>query len=154
LESYVSLSLIFSALIVLSGLFWIAFSISVSFALKGWGWFLVGGVLELVIGTLLIMHPAVSIKILPFFIGFWLLFGGIMGIGGALHFKSLGGINWGWPLLFGIGTTLFSIILLANPVFAGISIIFMTSFSLITLGVFRVIFGFNFRKIHGNNSDH
>ena len=148
LESYVSLSLIFSAFIVLSGIFWIALSISVNENLPGWGWFLVGGILELVIGTLLIMYPAVSITILPLFIGFWLLFGGIMGIGSSLQYKSLGGTNWGWLLVLGMLTVLFSILLLANPVFAGISIVFMTSLSLIALGIYRVVFAFNLRRIH------
>ena len=148
LESYVSLSLIFSAFIVLSGIFWIAFSISIKTEFPGWSWFLVGGIIELVIGTLLIVHPAITLTILPFFIGFWLLFGGIMGIGSALHYKSLGGINWGWPLAFGIATVMFSILLLVNPIFAGISIVFMTSFSLMTLGVFRIVFAFNLRKIY------
>lgn len=148
LESYVSLSLIFSAFIVLSGIFWIALSISVNENLSGWGWFLVGGILELVIGTLLIMYPAISLTILPFFIGFWLLFGGIMGIGSSIQYKSLGGRNWGWLLVLGILTVLFSILLLANPIFAGISIVFMTSFSLIALGMYRMVFALNLRRIH------
>lgn len=148
LEIYVLLSHIFSAVIVLSGIFWIAFSLIAKEDLPVWGWFLVGGVLELVIGTFLIMHPTVYLTILPFFIGFWLLVGGIMGIGSSLLYKSLGGPSWGWFLGLGILTVLYSILLIANPIFAGISIVFMTSFSLITLGIYKMVFAFKVRMVH------
>lgn len=151
LESYVSLSLLFSAFIVLSGIFWIAFSISVSFALKGWGWFLVGGILELVIGTLLMLYPSISLAILPFFIAFCLFLVGIMGIGSALQYKALGSKNWGWPLAFGLGAVIFAVLLLANPIFAGVGIVIMTGLALITLGIFRVIFAYYLRRL--NNMD-
>lgn len=148
LKSFVSLSLLFSIFIIASGLFWTIFAFSIAKDLSGWGWFLAGGLLELLIGMLLIFYPAITLTILALFIGFWLLLVGIIGIGNALHYKSFGGKNWGWPLAFGIATVVFSLLLLANPIFAGISIVFMTSFSLISWGVFRIIFAFNLRKIH------
>ena len=150
--TYASLSLIFGAFILLLGLLWTAFSISVNNSLPGWGWFLAGGLLELIIGVLLLFYPAITLTILPLFIGFWLLLGGIMGIGSSFQYKSLGGKGWGWLLALGIFTVLFSIVLLINPIYAGISIVFMTAFSLITLGVFRMVFALNLRKLH--NSEH
>ena len=148
LESYASLSLIFSAFILLSGLFWIALAISNNKSLPGWGWYLVGGVFELIIGVLLIMYPLITLKILPFFIGFWLFLGGIMAIVSSFQLKYSGAMGWRWLLTLGIATLLFSTLLLAKPGIAGIGIVLMTAASLITLGVFRVVFAFKIKKIH------
>ena len=71
-----------------------------------------------------------------------------MGIGSSLLYKSLGGPSWGWFLGLGILTVLYSILLIANPIFAGISIVFMTSFSLITLGIYKMVFAFKVRMVH------
>ena len=150
LGTYASLSLIFGAFILLLGLLWTAFSITVNNSLHGWGWFMAAGLLELIIGNLLIFYPAVTLTILPLFIGFWLLFGGIMGIGSSFLYKSLGGKGWRWFLALGIFTVLFSIVLLVNPIYAGISIVFLTTISLITLGLFRMVFALNLRKLHKN----
>lgn len=57
LTSYISLSILFSISIFLSGLFGIIFSISNRTQIDGWGWHLAGGIFDLIVGVLLILHP-------------------------------------------------------------------------------------------------
>lgn len=87
-------------------------------------------------------------SILPFYLGFWVLFRGVFGIGLSFQLKSFGTPNWGWLLALGILTVLFSFLLLLNPVLAGLSIVFMTAFSFVALGVFRIFLAFDLKKIH------
>ncbi|WP_458626081.1 HdeD family acid-resistance protein [Winogradskyella sp. PC D3.3] len=147
LESYISLSIIFSVFIFISGILEIAFSISNRKEMRGWGWYLTGGILDLIIGTLLISNPVMTMAILPYFVGFWLLFRGIMAIGISIESSSLGIPNWGWLLASGIATIIFSFLVLANPFFGGLSLVYMTAIAFIMIGVFRIVLGFDLKKI-------
>ncbi|EPR66341.1 HdeD family acid-resistance protein [Cyclobacterium qasimii] len=148
MESYMSLSIIFSIFIFVSGIFQVAFSISNRKEDSVWGWHLAGGILDLAIGILLLSHPLMTMAILPLYVGFWLLFQSIMSIGISFQLKSNNFPQWGWLLFWSIITLLFSFLLLANPVFAGLSIVYMTAFAFITAGIFRIFLGFNLKKIN------
>lgn len=148
ITSYISLAILFSASILVSGVFGIIFSISNRTQLEGWGWFLAGGIFDLIVGTLLVLHPALTMSILPFYVGFWVLFRGVFGIGVSFQLKSFGTPYWGWLLAIGILTVLFSFLLLLNPVFTGLSIVYMTAFAFVALGIFRIILAFDLKKIH------
>ncbi|MGB3345175.1 MAG: HdeD family acid-resistance protein [Aequorivita sp.] len=148
LASYISLSMLFSVFIFISGIFGIVFSISNRKEMEGWGWHLTGGILDLMIGSLLVLHPAITMTILPFFVGFWILFRGVFGIGLSFQLRSFGVPNWGLLLVFGILTVLFSFLLLLNPVFTGLGIVYMTAFAFIVMGIFRIILAFNLKRIH------
>lgn len=56
--------------------------------------------------------------------------------------------NWGLLMFFGILTVLFSPLLMLNPVFTGIGIVFMTGAAFMVMGVFRIILAFNLKRIH------
>ncbi|WP_158976482.1 HdeD family acid-resistance protein [Cellulophaga sp. L1A9] len=150
MESYISLSIIFSVFILISGIFQIAFSISNKDEMKDWGWYLVGGILDLIIGILLLTHPLMTMAILPLYIGFWLLFQSILSIGLSFQLKAAGTPGWGMLFFWSIITLLFSFLLLANPFIAGLSIVYMTAFALITAGIFRIFLGINLKKMSKN----
>lgn len=147
MESYITLSIVFSLFILVSGIFEVAFALSSRNEIRGWGWYLAGGILDLIIGSLLISQPMMSMIVLPLYVGFWLLFRGIMATGFAFSLKSYGVSNWGWLLLFGILTLLFSVLLLANPIITGLSIVYMTAFAFFFMGVFRLFLAFDLKKL-------
>lgn len=153
LASYISLSIIFSVFIFISGLLEITFAISSRKETHGWGWYLVGGIFDLIIGLFLISSPVMTMAMLPFFVGFWLLFRGIMAIGISIQLSTMGIPNWGWLLVSGIATIIFSILVLANPVFGGLSIVYMTAFAFIMIGIFRIFLGFDLKKINKDLND-
>ncbi|MCL5129317.1 HdeD family acid-resistance protein [Algibacter sp. L4_22] len=147
LESYITLSIIFSVLIFLSGVIQIAFSFSNKNKMKDWGWYLLGGFIDLIIGILLLTHPLMTMAILPLYIGFWLLFQSILSIGLSFQLKSVGTLGWGMLLFWSLITLLFSFLLLANPLFTGLSIVYVTAFALITAGCFRIFLGIHLKKV-------
>ena len=142
-----SLSIVFSVFIFVSGISQIAFSISNKSKIQGLGWYLAGGILDLIIGILLISHPLMTMAVLPLYVGFWLLFQGFMAIGLSFQFKFEGVPNWVWFLFLGILTLLFSFLLLANPIFVGLSIVYMTAMAFVTAGIFRLFLAFDLKKI-------
>jgi hypothetical protein len=91
------------------GFFETVFAISARKSLQGWGWTLASGLLDIVIGAYLLTYPAVTMAILPFVLGFWLLFRGFSAIGFSFDIKSYGDSNWGWFLFFAIGIIFFAL---------------------------------------------
>jgi uncharacterized membrane protein HdeD (DUF308 family) len=152
LASYVSLSIVFSVFIFVSGISQILFSITNKNDINNWGWYLAGGILDLIIGILLMSHPLMTMTILPFYVGFWLLFQGFMAIGLSFQFKAIDVPNWGWLLFLGFLTLMFAFLLLANPVFAGLSIIYMTAMAFVSAGIFRIFLAFGLKKIKNDFS--
>ncbi|MDD7886772.1 HdeD family acid-resistance protein [Flavivirga sp. 57AJ16] len=114
--SYVSLALIFSISIFISGVFSIIFSLSNRKKMESWGWHLVGGLFDLILGTLLILHPQLTIIILPFYMGFWTLFRGIFAIGLSFQFKAVGRPGQFWLLLVGFLAVIIASLLLLKPI--------------------------------------
>lgn len=144
--AYLSLSVLFGACILAIGLFETVFAISARKSIKGWGWTLASGLLDTVIGSYLLAYPAVTMTILPFVLGFWLLFRGFSAIGFSFDMKSYGDLNWGWFLLLAIGIIIFAFMILAVPAFGVANIIAWTGLSFIFSGVFRIILAFSLKK--------
>lgn len=147
-ESYAVLSLIFSISFLITGAFDIFFSISNRNEMEGWGWDLSLGILSLLVGVLMIIHPEISMVTLPFFVGFVLLFRSIMAIGVSLELRNYYILDWGYLLAIGILGTVFSLILLWNPAFAGLSLVIWTALAFIALGAFSIYLSLKLKKLH------
>lgn len=148
LAAYLTLAFIFSVSFLGSGIFEIIFALSNRKKIDNWGWTLASGILGFVVGILLIINPLISITILPLYVGFVILFRSIMAIVIAFDLKSYGVLDWGNLLVLGILGTIFSFVLLWNPIFAGLSIVYYTAFALIALGIFYIYFAFKLKRIH------
>lgn len=146
-ESFVTFAIYFAITYIISGVGAITFSISNREALDGWGWQLGGGILELIMGIALLANPGVSMIVLAFFVGFWLLFRGFSTISIALELKRDGGQNWGWILFSGILTSILAFMVLLNPLYAVSTLSIFVGLSLIMAGVAAILIGFQIRKV-------
>ncbi|GLU56927.1 HdeD family acid-resistance protein [Dyadobacter frigoris] len=141
-ESYLALSVIFSITFLVNGIFEI-FSAASSQKSSNRGWVLAGGIFDLLLGIMLISNPLITAGILPFYVGFGLMFRSMMAIGVSFQFSGIKG--WGWLLFLGIGGLIFSFMLLRNPVFAGMTIVTFTGLAFLVIGIFRLVLGFKFK---------
>lgn len=147
LSSYLALALLFSISFLVSGISEIIFAISNRQELDSWGWKLASGLLTAIIGLVLIASPLLTITTLPLFVGFVVLFRSIMAISFSIELKSYGVTQWGGLLFFGILGLIFSYILIWNPVFAGLTLVYWTGLALITLGIFSIYFSIQLNKL-------
>lgn len=147
LASYLSLSLIFSWSILLTGIFEIVFALFNRKTMDSWGWIIASGILDLVIGFYLLSYPAISLTVLPFILGFWLLYRGGSAIGSAFDMKSYGDKNWGWFLFLGIAIIFFGMMVLVNPVFGAANIVIWTGCAFVFAGIFRIYLSLKLRKL-------
>ena len=104
-SSYVALSVIFSISILVSGILEIFFAAGNKKTISSWGWYLAGGIIDLLIGIYLVFYPLVSMELIPFIVALWLMFRGFTLCGYSTDLKRYGTKDWGWYLVFGILAT-------------------------------------------------
>jgi len=144
---FLALTILFSISFLVSGISEIAFAISNRNELDGWGWNLAFGIMGSLAGLLLLSHPLISIETLPLFVGFVALFRSILAISFSMELKKYGVKNWGSLLFIGILGVIFSYILIWNPLFAGLTLVYWTGLALVTLGTYSVYFSVQLNKL-------
>ena len=101
-------------------------------------------------GIFLLMYPALSMFILPLVVGFTLLFRSFELLGFAFEEKEAGVLNWGNLAIVSVLSIILSFILIANPIFTGISLVVFTGLAFIFTGISSVILSFNLKKLKGS----
>lgn len=84
---------------------------------------------------------------MPYFVGFSLMFRSVQGIGFAFDLKSYGVLQWGNLALISFLGLIGSVILILNPVLAGISLVVITAVAFIFSGISAIILAFNLKKL-------
>jgi len=138
LEGYVGLSVLFSMVILGAGFAQIFFASSNRDVIKGWGWTLASGILDVVIGIYLLTFPVVTMATLPFILGFWLIFRSFYLVGMAFDLKSWGVADWGWLLFGGIVSSILGFFVLYYPGAGAVSIIYVSGSAFVVAGVFNL----------------
>lgn len=149
LETYLSLSILFSVSFIISGASESLFSFQNRDTLSGWGWYLVSGLLTLAIGIYMAVYPEISIVTLPYFVGFTLLFRSFQALGISFDMREMKIVSWGNLALASVAGILFSILLIAHPIFTGLSLVSLTALSFLFAGVATILLSLNLKKLKG-----
>lgn len=153
LSSYIALSAIFSIAILISGIFEIIFSLSNRKGISSWGWYLAGGIIDVILGIYLVVFPLLSMEIIPFIVAFWLMFRGFTFTGYSMDLKRYGTREWGWYMAFGILAILCALAIIWQPGIGAMSIVYMLGFTFLIIGFFRVMLSFELKGIHKKNKE-
>ncbi|SHM64574.1 Uncharacterized membrane protein HdeD, DUF308 family [Chitinophaga jiangningensis] len=146
-SSYVLLSIFFAVTLFVSGFAEIIFAVSNRQHMYGWGWSLASGIIDLVVGLLLMIYPSVSMAVIPIFLGFWFLFRGISLIVFSIQLSMEKIPNWGWLLVGGIILIMLAVFILDNPALGVATILGIVAASFWMAGVLAIIFAFRLRHV-------
>jgi uncharacterized membrane protein HdeD (DUF308 family) len=100
---------------------------------SGRGWSVALGLIEALVGLAVWVWPGPTLLVVAFFIGWYVLFSGIMTIAGSISARDVIPY-WGLMLAFGVLETLFSVWLLARP---GLTLVA----AVLAIGLWSVIYG-------------
>lgn len=145
--SYLSLALLFSWLFFFSGIAEVIFALSNKKELDGWGWILFSGIVDVVLGLVLLSQPAITLQVLPIYVGCLLLFRSVRSLSMAIELNRYGIKGISSLVLFGILGLLFAIFMITNLEAGAFTIVYWTAFSVMTLGLFSIIFGVKLKKL-------
>ena len=101
-QSYVSMAVLFGWVILAAGILEVVLSASSDHFVTGRGWMLAGGVIQIILGLILVFNVALSAVTLPIVLGFWLLFRGFSTIGLGGDMRAMGISGAGWTIVGGV----------------------------------------------------
>ena len=149
LQSYMTLSILFGVLLLIVGAAkLIAASTSANFFMMR-GYVIVSGALDLILGIFLCIYPGVTMVTLPLMMGLWMLYNSFVLIGFSGDFDTFGVPGAGWVTGGGILLLILSILVLVNPLGAGIAtVVVLAGIGLIVFGFLMVALATKLRDIH------
>lgn len=154
IESYVTLAVLFGILMLLTGAAQLIISSTSGNYLMMKGYFIVGGVLDVILGIFLCVYPGVSLFVLPILMGLWMMYHSfiIISFGADMDtFRLSGG---GMYTVFGILLLILSIFVLVDPFSVGVAtVLFVAGVGLILLGLLFCSISVKLRDLHKNMAD-
>lgn len=96
------------------------------------------GVLDILIGFILLVNLGITAASIPIIFAFWCLFVGVIQLVAALELSEVGKSIEKRLLLSGIVGIVFSLLIFFNPVFGAFTISFLIGWYLILYGIFEV----------------
>jgi len=110
---------------------------------SNWGWSVFEGLLDFFLGYILITNPLITTTVLPFIIGFWAVFYGVLLI---INSFSVAG-NRLMKILTGVLMLIIGNVIMHNPIFAGLTLVIWVGVMLLVAGVFNIIASFRLKSI-------
>lgn len=147
LETYIALSILFSVSFFFSGVSDVVFAIANAKSLNGWGWYFVNGLLTTVMGIYLMAYSDLSMLTLAFVIGFTALFRSFQLLGLSLELKDIKNKDWKSLAAISVLSIIFSFLLVANPLFSGLSIVTLTAIAFLFIGVGSISLAFILKRL-------
>lgn len=139
----VALAYYFGFLALFAGMFMIVAAFVHRSSNQNWGWWLFEGILDILLGIIVLAYPVMTIAIFVIFVGVWAIF---MGAAQIINFFTVSNGKWLF-LLSGIISVIFGILLILNPLFGALSLtIFIGAFVTI-YGIFAVMLSFRIKNL-------
>ena len=148
-ESYLTISLIFGVLMLLTGVTQLMMASTSGNYLTMRGYVIVGGILDLILGVFLCVYPGVTVMVLPILMGIWLMYHSfiIIAFGGDMDTFRVSGSAV--MVIFGILLLALSIFVLLDPLSVGVAtILLLAGIGLMILGLTFVVISFKLKNIH------
>lgn len=148
-ESYLALSLAFGFLILASGVVSIVLAFTNDNVLLGKGWIFALGIIEILLGIILIFAIEITLVTLPILLGFWLLLRSFTMIGTGSDMISAKVKDGRWVVLIGVLLLICSIIILIHPLRFGIgAVVVWVGATFLLTGIAVAYVGFQLRNLH------
>lgn len=118
--------------------------------LNEWRLPLIIGILDLLVGIIIISQHELSTETLTLIMGFVFLYRSVKFIFWSTKLKKYESRNFGWVLFGGISGFMLSFILIWNWIFPTLTLLFFTSFALLLIGISELHFSLELKNYHKN----
>lgn len=143
--AYLGLTLYFCIMLIAIGVSEVT-NIIFSERQPGWTWNLTMGILDIILGIILLAYPELSEDMMPYFLSFMLMFVGIELIGQGSMMRVTRIRNWGWVIVGGSITLVVAFMIIFHPLIAVFDLIVWTSATFIISGFTTILFALRIRK--------
>jgi len=113
----------------------------------GAGWFLLSGVIGLLLGIVVVVWTPETAQVLFYLIAAWVLLLGVLGIIASVVLYRARDVGWYWVLTFGLVNTLFALLLLTHPQTVVKVIVVLLGLFAFVAGVILIVSGFATKQL-------
>jgi uncharacterized membrane protein HdeD (DUF308 family) len=146
--TFAGLAIFFQIAFAVNGLIEIGFVQINRRSLRGWGWHLAGGIIDLA-AAILLVNPVLAVVTLPVFAGGWLLFRSIAIIARSSLLAPTAPGQKGWMIMWGFAGLVFASFILYTPTSSVLPLLTWTGLGLLVIGIFYISLGFYLRDAQG-----
>ena len=150
--TYLTIALLLGVVVVAVGVAHIYFAVANSKILPRRPWHLIIGIVDLIIGIVLLTYPDITMAVLPPLVGIWFLIRGASMLVYAYTIRKLHGRSWGWFLAGGILIAIFAVFILYYPVFEFFTIVVWTAAALMITGISNIYLAMRLKR-HRDNTE-
>ena len=111
-----TLAMLLGVVMLISGVVDIIIFCSARNVMYGAAWFLVDGILTVILSLFILFDQVFTMLTLPFVFGMWLIFSGITRFVQSFDLKAFGVRGWGWFTAEGLLLALVGVISFLNPI--------------------------------------
>lgn len=145
LAALAALALILGIVFIVVGVGYLAAYFSGSYS----GWYLAVGLLDIIVGVVLVSNLRQTIMVLPFMFAFWCLFSGVIQIAAALQLrKSPMARLWPWPLIAGIIGIIVGFWIMFQPLAGAVALTILLGVYLVINGIVTILEYVGLRKLY------
>ena len=146
---YWGMAMLFGWAILFSGMVEVVLASSSRHYVTSRAWMLLWGVIEVVLGFVLIFDFTLSEEALPIYLAFWLLLRGFSAVGLASDLRVLKYGGTFWSLFSGLVLIFCALTILFQPsVYGAGSVVLWVGASFWVAGIQAILFGFTLRGAH------
>ncbi len=145
-KTVVLLSVLFGLYLVIDGIISAVFALFSIGKGKNWGMPLLQGIVELLIGILVLNYPQATVGFVLFLVALWLIMSGIIMLIMGIKVRDESEEEW-LLMAYGIIALFLGIILMANPQASVLFLTVMFGISALVSGIVSVSFAFKVREL-------
>ncbi len=148
-QSYVSMAVIFGWAMLAAGILETVISTANDHFVTGRGWMLASGIIQIILGLILIFNVALSAAMLPIVLGFWLLLRAFatIGLGGDMRALEVSGS--GWTIVSGVLLLICALWMLFQPLVFGTTVVIVwVGIALLLAGIAAITLSLQLHAAH------
>ncbi|WCC80840.1 DUF308 domain-containing protein [Cutibacterium equinum] len=108
-----------------------------------WAW----GIIGIIVGLVLAIHPGFSLHIIAILIGAWMVFLGVAAVTFALPMRFVTQKAWSWMLVGGIALFVLGIVVLVHPGFGVVAMSWLLAIGVLVYGLANIAIAVGVHKI-------
>lgn len=139
--SLVALSLYIGAALIVIGAGYVGSSMDLDS-----GWFMFVGVIDIIVGIILVANIGVTAVTLPVIFAIWCIAVGVAQLVSSYH-QGKSGLHWGWSFILGALGIVFGFLILKYPGIGAITISTLLGLYIILYGLLEISEYFYFRRV-------
>ena len=147
-DALVGVAMFIGISLLLTGIIQSVVSVSSKELAQGWGWGLAGGLLDIFFAIIFLSNPVLTAAAIPFVVGFWMIFYGVMTFANSFQTKKEGNSNWGLELVGGLLAVFIGFVISGNLLAGTLAITIWMGIGFLLAGIVYVIVALGLKKLN------